>query len=104
MLVFHVTFKCRPEMRDRFLNAVLREGIADAARAEPGNLKYEWYIPAGSSDDLFLIEQYRDAEAVAEHVRQPHTARLVELKEEYVADMVLEKFGDLTHPKTDETI
>ena len=91
-------------MRDEFLKAVLQEEIVAAARAEPGNLKYAWYIPVDSSVDLFLIEQYQDAKAVAEHVRQPHTARLVELKEKYAADMVLEKFGDCSYPKNNETI
>ena len=92
MLVFLVTFRCRPGMRDAFLNAILTEGIDAAARAEPGNLRYDWYIPAGSDSDLFLVEKYKDAEAVAEHVRQTHTAKLVELKEAYVSDMVLEQY------------
>ena len=41
---------------------------------------------------LFLVEKYRDEAAVAEHVRQAHVARLVELKEAYVLDMLLEKY------------
>jgi quinol monooxygenase YgiN len=44
------------------------------------------------ADELFLVEKYRDAGAVAEHVRQTHTAKLVELKERYVSDMVLEQY------------
>lgn len=92
MLVFHVTFKCKPEMREEFLEMIMTEGIDAAARAEPGNLKYDFYIPVESGDDLLLIETYRDEAAVAAHVRQAHTARLVELKEEYVDDLILEKF------------
>lgn len=92
MLVFNVTFKCRPGMRDVFLNKIMTEGIDVAARAEEGNITYDYYIPADNSDNLFLVEKYRDAEAVGEHVRQAHTARLVELKTAYVTDMVIEKF------------
>ena len=92
MLVFHVTFKCKPEMREEFLEMIMTEGIDAAARAEPGNLKYDFYIPVESGDDLLLIETYRDEAAVAAHVRQAHTARLVELKEDYVDDLILEKF------------
>ena len=92
MLVFHVTFKCKPEMREEFLEMIMTEGIDASARAEPGNLKYDFYIPVESGDDLLLIETYRDEAAVAAHVRQAHTARLVELKEEYVDDLILEKF------------
>ena len=92
MLVFNVTFKCKPGMRDVFLNAIRSEGIASGARREPGNLMYDWYVSAENDTDLLLIEKYQDGDAVAEHVRQAHTGRLVELKEEYVEDMILEQY------------
>ena len=92
MLLFHVTFRCRSGARDEFLEKIRTEGIDAAARAEAGNLRYDWYIPVDNDSDLFLIEAYRDGDAVAEHVRQAHTARLAELKEAYAADVILEKF------------
>jgi quinol monooxygenase YgiN len=92
MLVFNVTFRCRPGMRETFLEKIRTEGIDVGARAEAGNLQYDYFRSAENGDDLLLIEKYRDADAVAAHVRQAHTARLVALKEEYVADMVLEKY------------
>lgn len=92
MLVFNVTFKCKDGMREAFLDAVLSERIDSAARSEPGNLQYDWFISAGNCTDLLLIEKYQDEEAVAGHVRQPHTARLVELREAYVKEMILEKY------------
>lgn len=92
MLVFNVTFKCKPGMRDEFLEKIRTEGIDAASRAEEGNLMYAYYLPLDGSDDLLLIEKYRDADAVAAHVRQAHVARLVELKTEYVSDLILEKY------------
>ena len=92
MLVFNVIFKCRPGMRETFLEAIRAGGIIAAARAEEGNLAYDYYRSVDNDSDLLLIEKYRDAAAVAAHVRQAHTARLVELKETYVSDMVLEQY------------
>ncbi len=92
MLVFNVTFQCRPGMRDRFLELICREGIPAAARAEPGNLQYDYCVPVDRPDDLFLIEKYVDAAAVTFHAHQKHTERLVELKEEYVRDMIFEQY------------
>ena len=92
MLVFNVTFKCRPGMRDAFLEQIMSAGIIDGARGEAGNLRYDYSVPVDHADELFLVEKYRDADAVAEHVRQTHTAKLVELKERYVSDMVLEQY------------
>ena len=92
MLVYNVTFRCKPGMRETFLHAVRSEGIDAAARAEAGNLQYDWFRSAEREDDLLLIEKYADAAAVDAHVHQPHVARLVALKEAYVADMRLEQY------------
>ena len=92
MLVFHVTFKCKPEMREEFLEMIMTEGVDVGARAEEGNLQYDFFTSVDDDNVLLLIEKYVDADAVAAHVRQPHTARLVGLKERYVADMAIEKY------------
>ncbi len=92
MLTFNVTFKCRPEMRAEFLEMILAEGIDVSARAEAGNLAYDFYTSVGNADDLLLIEKYVDQDAVMAHVKQPYIARLTELREKYVADVIMEKF------------
>ena len=91
MLVFNVTFKCRPGMRDEFLEKLMGEGICAACRGEEGNLKYDYYA-AVDGDDLLLIEKWRDLSALMKHARQPHMARMDELKAEYTTDMILEKY------------
>ena len=93
MIVLNVSYKCRPGMRDEFLERIRREGIDAASRAEAGNLKYDYYFPADGGDELLLVEKWRDADALAEHGRQPHFAKLGALKAEYVADTVIEKFA-----------
>ena len=93
MIVLNVSYKCRPGMRDEFLKKIRREGIDAASRAEVGNLKYDYYFPADGGDELLLVEKWRDADALAEHGRQPHFAKLGALKAEYVADTVIEKFA-----------
>ena len=64
MLVFNVIFKCRPDLREEFLEAIITEGIDEAARAEAGNLKYAFYISVDNDCDLLLIEKYKDPAAV----------------------------------------
>ncbi len=92
MLVFLVTFRCRPEMREEFLEMIRTEGIDEAARAEEGNLQYDFFLPLDNCDDLLLIEKYRDADALGAHVRSAHVARLTELKNEYVTDLLMEQY------------
>lgn len=92
MIILNVTYKCRPGMRDAFLRAIRADGIDAASRAEAGNIRYDYFIPADGGDELLLLEKWRDAEAFAIHRVQPHFRRLGELKPEYVLDTVLEKY------------
>ena len=92
MIVLNVTYLCKPGMRDAFLNAVAAEGIGAASRAEDGNIRYDYYLPAAGGDELLLLEKWRDAAALAAHAVQPHYVRLKELKAEYVADTAIERF------------
>lgn len=92
MIVLNVTYKCRPDMRGDFLEQIMAEGIDLACRAEAGNIMYDYYIPVDGGDDLFLLEKWRDAEALAKHGAQPHIARLKEIKAEFVTDTIIEKY------------
>lgn len=92
MIVLNVMYKCRPGMREEFLEAILREGIDEASRNEAGNLKYDYYIPFDGGDDLLLVEKWRDETALKSHAETPHYAKLKELKPEFVTETILERF------------
>lgn len=92
MIVLNVTYQCRPEMRDAFLARIAAEGIDAASRAEAGNIRYDYYLPADGGDELLLVEKWRDADALALHGGQPHYEKLKALKSEYVTDTVIERF------------
>ncbi len=92
MIVLNVTYQCKPDLREAFLERILAEGINEASRAEAGNLKYDYYLPFGGGDELLLVEKWQDADALAAHGRQPHFLRLGALKAEYVNETVIEKF------------
>ena len=92
MIVLNVTYKCKPEKREEFLEMIMAEGIDVACRAEAGNILYDYNIPTDGGDDLFLLEKWRDEAALAEHGKQPHLARLKEIKAEFVNDTIIEKY------------
>ncbi len=92
MIVLNVTYKCKRDMRDEFLEMITTEGIDVASRAEDGNLKYDYYRSVDDCDELLLLEKWKDADALAEHSKQKHFTRLGELKSEYVEETVIEKY------------
>ena len=92
MIVLNVTYKCRSEMREEFLEAIMTEGLDAASRAEEGNLKYDYYLPFEGGDELLLVEKWRDEAALKAHSETPHFKRLGELKPVYVLETVIEKY------------
>lgn len=92
MIVLNVTYKCKPGMRDAFLERIRQEGIGAVCRAEEGNVKYDYYLPADGSEELLLVEKWRDAQVLAAHAKTPHLQRLGSFKAEYVTETVLEKY------------
>ena len=92
MIVLNVTYKCKENMREAFLETIRKEGIDVASRAEAGNIKYDYYLPTKNDNEVFLLEKWQDAEAVKVHSEQAHFKRLGELKATYVEDTVIEKY------------
>lgn len=93
MIVLNVTYKCRAGMREAFLKRIIDDGIGKASREEDGNIKYDYYIPVDSCDELLLVEKWRDDAALTLHASTEHFARLKELKPVYVLDTVVERYG-----------
>ena len=92
MIVLNVIYKCKPGMRDAFLQRLSDEGIAAASRADEGCIKYDYYVPVDDPDDLLLVEKWESAEALQKHIGQPHLALLRGIKDEYTTGTVGEKY------------
>ena len=92
MIVLNVTYHCKPEQREAFLERILSEGIDEASRKEEGNLKYAYYLPFDDNGDLLLVEHWRDAEALNAHAQTPHYAALKAFKPDYVTDTEIDRF------------
>ena len=94
-LTLLVTYTAKPGMRETFLRALAARGIPDMIRAEAGCLQYEYFISVMEPDEILLVERWTGPEAQAAHLRQPHMARLREIKEQYVEATVLRKLGEV---------
>ena len=74
MIILNVTYKCKPGMREKFVEAIKAEGIDAASRAEAGNFKYDYYMSVDNSDELLLVEKWQDTEVLALRAGEPHGA------------------------------
>ena len=92
MYTIYVVFKCFPGKREAFVEAVKREGILAAVRAEEGCLRYDYYFSEADENELLLIEAWETKRHQEVHITQPHMARLRAMKEDYIKSTTLGEF------------
>ncbi len=75
-----------------FANEMESSGIADAIRAEKGNLRYEYFQPLDDPETVLLIDSWTDQAAIDAHHASPMMKQLAELRDKYDLHMTVERF------------
>ena len=75
-----------------FANEMESSGIADAIRAEKGNLRYEYFQPLDDPETILLIDSWTDQAAIDAHHASPMMRQLAELRDKYDLHMTVERF------------
>jgi len=75
-----------------FAEEMVRSGVAEAIRAEDGNLRYEYFFPMDEAETVLLIDQWRDQAAIDAHHASPMMAEIASLREKYDLHMKVERF------------
>ena len=75
-----------------FADDMESSGIADAIRAEKGNLRYEYFQPIDDPETVLLIDSWTDQAAIDAHHASPMMKRLAELRDKYDLHMTVERY------------
>lgn len=75
-----------------FADEMESSGIADAIRAEKGNLRYQYFAPLDDPETILLIDSWEDQAAIDAHHDSPMMAQLAELRDKYDLHMTAERF------------
>ena len=67
-------------------------GIADAVRAEDGNLRYEYFQPLNDPETILLIDSWTDQAAIDAHHASSMMKQLADLRDKYDLHMTVERF------------
>ena len=92
MYTIYVQFKCRPQKREAFVQALKSNGVLAAIRAEDGCLRYDYFFSEADENELLLIEAWESKKHQQVHMTQPHMAFLREVKDDYVESTTLGEF------------
>ena len=75
-----------------FAEEMEESGIADAIRAEEGNLRYQYFQLLDDPETILLIDSWTDQAAIDAHHASPMMAQLAALREKYDLHMTVERF------------
>ncbi len=85
-----------------FAEEMERSGIADAIRAEKGNLQYRYFVPTDDSETVLLIDSWADQAAIDAHHQSPMMRQIAALREQYDLHMEAKRFVSMDVPQSDE--
>lgn len=87
----------------KFAEEMISSGTVDAIRAEPGNLRYEYFTPLADPETVLLIDSWADQTAIDLHHASPMMQTIADLRSKYDLHMKVERFtSDDTAPAADE--
>ena len=92
MITVNLYYKGANGSARAFAEEMESSGIADAIRAEEGNLRYQYFQPLAEPETILLIDSWRDQAAIDAHHASPMMAQLAALREKYDLHMTVEKF------------
>ena len=92
MITVNLYYKGKDGNARSFAEEMEKSGIADAIRAEKGNLRYQYFIPMNDPETVLLIDSWTDQAAIDAHHASPMMKQLAELREKYDLHMTVERF------------
>ena len=85
-----------------FAEEMTASGTVDLVRAEPGNLRYEYYQSLDDPETILLIDSWKDQAAIDAHHASPMMATIAKLREKYDLHMTVERFVSIEDNAGDE--
>ena len=78
-----------------FAQEMTQSGVVSAVRAEPGNLKYEYFFPLDDPETVLLIDRWEDQAAIDAHHKSEMMGRIAALRDKYHLRMRVERYQAL---------
>ncbi len=75
-----------------FAEEMIRSGTVAAIRKEPGNLRYEYYLPMDDPETVLLIDSWSDQAAIDTHHASPMMTTIAGMRDRYDLHMTVERY------------
>lgn len=92
MIILHVTYRLKESNAREYVEALEASGIPQLCREEAGNIRYDYFYSAAFSDQVLLVEQWKDAESLEFHKQTEHFKGLGTFQDRFVKEKLVERF------------
>ena len=92
MITVNLYYKGSNGSARAFAEEMEASGIAENIRKEPGNLRYQYFLPLDAPETVLLIDSWTDQAAIDAHHASPMMTQLAALREKYDLHMAVERF------------
>lgn len=76
----------------KFAEEMISSGTVRDIRAEPGNIRYEYFLPVDDAETVLLIDSWKDQHSIDVHHASPMMAKIKVLREKYDLHMRVERY------------
>ncbi len=91
-VIVNIYYKGKNGNAKKFAEEMISSGIVDKIKAEPGNVKYNYFFPLDDPETVLLIDGWKDQEALDVHHASPMMNEILTLREKYQLEMYAERY------------
>ncbi len=93
-LVVNIYYTGKNGSAKQFAEEMITSGIIEDVRKEEGNLGYNYYFSADSSETVLLVDKWQNQQALDNHHKSKTMQKIAELRKKYKLTMQVEQFTD----------
>ena len=101
-ITIHLRYTGKNGAARKFAEEMTSGGTLAAVRAEPGNLRYEYYLSLEDPETVLLIDSWTDQAALNAHHASAMMETIAALRERYDLSVTAERFTDAETPESDK--
>lgn len=94
-LVINLYYTGKDGSAKQFAEEMVSSGTVDLVRAQPGNLRYEYFFSKDDPETVLLIDEWVNQEALDTHHKSPMMKTIADLRDKYNLRLRVEKFQRL---------
>ena len=91
-LIINIYYTGKNGSARKFAEEMTKSGLVNRIRAEEGNEKYEYFLPADDSETVLLIDRWKSEGALDAHHKPQMMGEIAKLREKYNLHMRVEQF------------